>query len=198
MATNTQEHVLATLQKHANHKLIRRIIKHIKSHDIEVRTFDQFDNHALANVRSYLAKRSASKSGVDVTKVANRNYSGWIYGNVLYYNARLTDIDIVETIVHEYVHWQRKKYGVFRYGTTNEIFIEESTAELVSSQVGRVLRTKALNMRAIDDAYIQKVITGVVSHYKLPLDIETATSITTRNLPNVMSLLRADGPTTKK
>jgi hypothetical protein len=116
-----------------HHPFISELHEDTNSGYIHVKPFYQFDNRVVAHMRPYLKKRRMKRSTkADIVRSAGILYQGWIYGNTLYYKNGMKACDIVETILHEYVHWRRKCEGLYKYCTANDKFIEECFANIVS------------------------------------------------------------------
>jgi hypothetical protein len=117
--------------------LIQNILEHLDNNDIYIRPFSEFDNHALANVRLYMKKHNIKVplSRDSLIRKAQRLYYGWIYGNTLYYRDGTSNMELLDTIIHEYVHWNRKQRKVFRYDTEKYIHREEYLANGVAKRV---------------------------------------------------------------
>ncbi len=96
---------------------------------MKIKTFDQLDGRVLANIRQYLRKMGIHpKTREETVRWAKRKFSGWVYGNTIYYKVVSSKREMLDTIVHEYVHWKRKKLGVYKYKTPRQKFVEEVTA----------------------------------------------------------------------
>jgi hypothetical protein len=101
--------------------ILDECFKRIGDKSIQIRPFSQFDKRVLANIKKYCPIESE----------IHKKYDGWIYGNTIYYN-ELSNGCIMDTIIHEYIHWKRKKSKQFRYRTPMDIFIEEGLATYIA------------------------------------------------------------------
>lgn len=69
----------------------------------------------------------------DVIQSASKLYQGWIHGDTLYFKEGLGQYNTEATVLHEYVHWYRRKEGLYKYRTKKDQFVEEYIAENVSN-----------------------------------------------------------------
>ena len=114
-------------------KLIKSFVKNIDNGLIQIKKFSEFDNRTIWNVKKYLKKRKIKcTTSKNVIEKALILYDGWIYGNTIYYNDILDNNKLLETLIHEYVHFIRKKEKKFIYRSDENIFTEECIAELSS------------------------------------------------------------------
>jgi hypothetical protein len=65
---------------------------------------------------------------------AKREFSGWTYGDTIYYKVVRSKREMMDTIIHEYVHWKRKKLGVYRYKTPMQKLREETIATYLAEK----------------------------------------------------------------
>ena len=162
---------------------IQNFIYNLKNGTFNVKTFSQFDNRTIANVKLYLKKERLPRSTKEkVIQSALKQYYGWIYDNTLYYNDTLDIDDTISTLLHEYVHWIRRVDGTYKYNSDNNIFIEEFFAELISEFYINVLNNKEA---VITSCIINNTANHIISKYKLNIKKEKAIQLIYDNLPTV-------------
>ena len=170
------------LLKHRHrYNFINDFIININTNQCVIKKFTEFDNRTIAQVRLYLKKlRLPRNTKKEVIQNAINQYSGWIYDNTLYYNNSLNNSEIISTIIHEYVHWKRKKEQVFKYRTANDIFLEEFFAEYVSKVYMNIFNKKSVYIS------IPKLIKTVLYTYRLPIDPSIANKIVVTNILSII------------
>jgi len=107
----------------------------------------------------------------NIIKKAIILYDGWIYGNTIYYNDKLSKQRILSTIIHEYIHYMRKKERKFIYNSSKNIFIEECIAELSSVYFINTVENKHFRF---DDNFLENFINTIISSYNLNITVELA------------------------
>lgn len=102
---------------------------------MEVKTFDQLDGRVLANIRQYLRKMGINpKTREETVRWAKKKFYGWTYGNTIYFKVVRSKREMLDTIIHEWVHWKRKNLGVYKYKTPRQKFTEETLATYVAEK----------------------------------------------------------------
>jgi hypothetical protein len=155
-------------------KLIYSFVKNIDSGLLFIKTFTEFDNRTIYNVQHYLQKNNKIKkytSHKNIIKKAIMLYDGWIYSNTIYYKDTLSNKKLLSTLIHEYIHYIRKKEGKFIYNSSKNIFIEECIAELSSIYVINNIEDKYF---IFDDNFLENFINDIISDYNLNLTLESA------------------------
>ena len=116
---------------------------------MKIKTFDELDGHALHNIKQYLAKDGIyPRSRASTLAWAKRRYSGWVWGDTIYFKIVPSRRDTLDTLIHEYVHWARKRAGVYRYSTRRQKLFEESLATWAAERAtGRKSRFTAVVRR---------------------------------------------------
>jgi len=160
------------IKKFKNTKpIINFIINDIDNGKLIIRNFDEIDNRTYVQMREYMLLRNIINENASRIRVINKakiTYSGWCYNNIIYNNNDLSKgLDMLNTIIHEYIHYNRKYEKIFKYGTPNQIFIEEFFAYLVANYtVDSIKSTKNIKL---DYAYINTVIIKVLESYNLQI-----------------------------
>ena len=94
-----------------------------------IKTFDELDGRVLANIKLYLRKMGIHpKTRAETIRWAKRKFSGWMWGDNIYVKVVPSRKETLNTLVHEYVHWKRKKLGVYKYRTPLQKLREETLA----------------------------------------------------------------------
>lgn len=91
-----------------------------------IRSFDELDGNVLADMRRYMKKPHLSRA--ETIRIVKRKFSGWVRGNNIYFKVVPSKREMMDTIIHEYVHWVRKQSKVYRYRTDRQKLLEESLA----------------------------------------------------------------------
>ena len=170
------------------YKFLNNFIINFNKGNFTIKKFTEFDNKTIANVRLYLKKHKLPhKTNQQVIKSALNEYYGWIYHNTLYYRDNLELTDIISTILHEYVHWIRRKDGTYKYKTDNDIFIEEFFAELISEYYVNTIFTKNY---IITLDIISNTIELIISKYNLNIKKEKACELVNNNLHTVLKYFK--------
>ena len=98
-----------------------------------IKTFDQLDGHVLANMKLYLRKMGIHpKTRAETIRWAKRKFSGWMWGDNIYVKIVPSRKETLNTLIHEYVHWKRKKLGLYKYKTPTQKLREETIATWVA------------------------------------------------------------------
>lgn len=153
--------------------LIKSFVNHIDNGLVCIKKFTEFDNRTINNVRHYLQKNKIIKNSSNkiIINKALTLYDGWIYGNTIYYNDKLSNKILLATLIHEYIHYIRKKEGKFIYNSPKNIFIEECIAELSSVYFIKTIEDKNF---VIDPNNINDIISNIITNYNLNLTLEYA------------------------
>ena len=155
------------LEKYKNkHRVINEIKYHIDKNNLQIKPFSEFDNLVIQNIRHY-SKHSKSISKSYIIQYALSNYYGWIYGNVLYYRDNTRSLELLDTIIHEYVHWIRKKQKLFLYTTSKYRFIEESIAHIIAKYITYKITRKRRQYMSMK--YIECIIVKQAKMYNIPI-----------------------------
>jgi uncharacterized protein YjaZ len=166
---------------HSN--FIETLLDNFNKDKFIIKKFTEFDNKTIANVRLYLKKNKLPhKTKQQVIKSALNEYYGWIYHNTLYYRDNLELNDIISTVLHEYVHWLRKQEKTFKYKTSNDIFIEEFFAELVSEYYINNINKKNY---IITPEIISSTIKIIISKYNLDICKNKAHELVYNNIDSI-------------
>ena len=158
----------------STNKLIYSFVINIDTGLLFIKKFTEFDNKTIYNVKHYLQKNNKIKkytSNKNIIKKAIMLYDGWIYGNTIYYKDTLSNKNLLSTLVHEYIHYIRKKEGKFIYNTSKNIFIEECIAELSSIFFINTIENKDF---IFDNNFLEKFINDIICDYNLHLSLESA------------------------
>ena len=103
---------------------------------MKIRTFDQLDNRVLVNIRQYLKKIGITpRTREDTVKWAKRKFSGWTYGDTIYFKIVPSRREMVDTLIHEYIHWKRKSIGTYRYKTPRQQLLEETISTYLAEKL---------------------------------------------------------------
>jgi hypothetical protein len=155
-------------------KLIYSFIKNIDNGMLFIKKFTEFDNRTIYNVQHYLHKNNKIKKNTSHKNIIRKAiilYDGWIYGNTIYYKDTLSNKKLLSTLIHEYVHYLRKKEGKFLYNSSKNIFIEECIAELSAIYFINSIEN---NNFIFNVNFLDNFIIDINSEYNLNLKLETA------------------------
>jgi hypothetical protein len=105
---------------------------------MKIKTFDQLDGRVLANIRQYLHKLGIRpKTREETIRWAKRKFSGWLYGDTIYFKIEPSRRNMMDTLIHEWTHWSRKKLGLYRYKTPKQKIVEETLATYCAEALTR-------------------------------------------------------------
>ena len=158
----------------SSNTLINSFVKNIDTGLLFIKKFTEFDNRTIYNVHHYLQKNNKIKkytSQKNIIKKAIILYDGWIYGNTIYYKNTLSNKNLLSTLIHEYIHYIRKKDGRFIYNSSKNIFIEECIAELSSIYFIKNIEDKKF---IFDTNFLDNFINDIIFDYNLNLTLDTA------------------------
>jgi len=165
----------STLTQYAStNQIIFSFVKNIDNKLLFIKKFTEFDNRVIYYVQQYLQKHkkiNKTTTHKNIIRKAMQLYDGWIYGNTIYYKDTLSNQQLLSTLVHEYVHYLRKKEGKFIYNSHKNIFIEECIAELSSIYFINRIEDNPFILNKKNQA---NVINNIISNYYLDLSFETA------------------------
>ena len=150
--------------------IINKILKEVDSGKLIIRNFDEFDNRTIAHIRKYMIKYNMINVDTSTKLIINKAKSqwyGWSHSNFMYINNQISkSIDeMLNTIIHEYIHYYRKRNDIFKYGTHNQVFIEEFFAYLVANY--NVDSLKCNIKIKLTNEYIEKIYKHVIKKYEL-------------------------------
>jgi hypothetical protein len=149
--------------------IINNILKDSANGKLKICNFDEIDNRTLAQMHQYMLSHKVIKSEVSYKVVINKAkkiWYGWCYNNTIYNNDEISKgYEMLNTVIHEYIHYYRKRTDVFKYGTHNQIFIEEFFAYLVANY--NVDCIKSRKTIKLTNDYIEKLYTSVIKKYEL-------------------------------
>ena len=157
--------------------IINNILKDVTDGKLIIRNFDEIDNRTLAQMRMYMVSHKIINANINanvhtnvstktIINKAKKIWSGWCYNNIIYNNSEISKgYEMLNTVIHEYIHYYRKRTDIFKYGTHNQVFIEEFFAYLVANyNVDCIKSGKKIKLTS---EYIEKLYTHVIKKYQL-------------------------------
>jgi hypothetical protein len=153
--------------------IINNILKDVTNGKLIIRNFNMIDNRTLAQMRQYMVNHKvinahANISNQTIINKAKKIWSGWCYNNIIYNNSEISKgYEMLNTVIHEYIHYYRKRADIFKYGTHNQVFIEEFFAYLVANY--NVDCIKSNKKIPLTYEYIEQLSTKIIKKYELKI-----------------------------
>lgn len=135
-----------------------RMLACIKQSRVDIKPFTDMSKAAKRNLNEYDRKHPMS----------SHDYLGWYYSKCLYIKDGLCDDMYIETIVHEYVHYLRKKSKQFTYRRDKNIFFEEALAEVVAKTVIKQISKPTFR---VHHNFVKHICKDVRYQYELNADL---------------------------
>jgi len=151
--------------------IINKILTEIENGKLIIRNFDEIDNRTLAQMRQYMISHKIIYTNVSDQTIINKAkkiWSGWCYNNIIYNNSEISKgYEMLNTVIHEYIHYYRKRVDIFKYCTHNQVFIEEFFAYLVANY--NVDCIKSNKKIPLTYEYIEQLSTKIIKKYELKI-----------------------------
>ena len=149
----TDKHIIELLHKYKRaHSIIQKILDLCQTKSITIKYFKDLDQETISDIVTYYKIDKPE----NIQECIRNNIVGWNNYDKLFIEESESDINKINTIVHEYIHYIRNAND--NYDTKEHIFEEEFSAELVSGMVSYTILKKRITRMCLFNSTTLSII----------------------------------------